>query len=86
MNKYVSLDKRSKKAQKEYYSRHRCTWGEINPVTKSIPSGKIYNRNKDKKRIGKEFRDGFNADLFIFNQSRYSLMILTSRLFKFSTS
>ena len=64
MNKFVSLDKRSKKAQKEYYSRHRYTWGELNPVTKSVPSGKNYNRKKDKKRIGREFRDGFDADHF----------------------
>ena len=64
MNKFVSLDKRSKKAQKEYYSRHRRTWGELNPVTKSVPSGKTYNRKKDKKRIGREFRDGFDAGLF----------------------
>ena len=63
MNKFVSLDKRSKKAQKEYYSRHRCTWGELNPVTKSVPSGKTYNRKKEKNRIGKEFRDGFDAGL-----------------------
>jgi hypothetical protein len=44
MKKYVSLDKRSKKAQKEYYSERRVTWGELNPVTRSIPSGKSYNR------------------------------------------
>gem|GEM_PF-2786896 len=37
MNKYVSLDKRSKKAQREYNA---------------------------KQRIGKEFRNGFDADLF----------------------
>ena len=66
MNKFVSLDKRSKKAQKEYYSRHRCTWGELNPVTRSVPSGKTYNRKKDKNRIGKEFSDGFDADLVCF--------------------
>ena len=66
MNKLVSLDKQSKKAQKEYYSRHRCTWGELNPVTKSVPSGKTYNRKKEKNRIGKEFRDGFDAGLVCF--------------------
>ncbi len=64
MTKYVSLDKRSKKAQKEYYSERRVTWGELNPVTRSVPSGKIYNRKKEKQRIGKEFRNGFDADLF----------------------
>ena len=40
MNKYVSLDKRSKKAQREYH---------------------------EKQRIGKEFRNGFDADLFLQN-------------------
>ena len=69
MNKFVSLDKRSKKAQKEYYSRHRCTWGELNPVTKSVPSGKTYNRKKNKKMIDREFRDGFDAGLFLFDYS-----------------
>ena len=49
MKKYVSIDKRSKKAQEEYYSKKRLTWGEFNPVTRSIPSGKTYNREKDKQ-------------------------------------
>ena len=39
-NKYVSLDKRSKKAQREYHV---------------------------KQRIGKKFRNGFEADLFCKN-------------------
>ena len=34
------------------------------PVTRSVPSGKTYNRKKEKQRIGKEFRNGFEADLF----------------------
>ena len=62
MKQYVTIDKRSKKAQKEYYSRQRHTWGELNPVTRSVPSGKVYNRKKEKHRIGIECRDGFEAD------------------------
>ena len=65
MKRYVTIDKRSKKAQKEYYSKLRGTWGELNPVTRSVPSGKTYNRNKDKKerrRTGREFSDGLDAD------------------------
>ena len=68
MKRYVSLDKRSKKAQKEYYSKQRLTWGVLNPVTRSVPSGKTYNREKDKqerRRIGKEFSDGFEADFLL---------------------
>ncbi len=64
MKKYVSLDKRSKKAQREYYSERRHTWGELNPVTRSVPSGKTYNRKKDKKRIGRELSNEFQADPF----------------------
>ena len=36
--------------------------GELNPVTRSVPSGKAYNRKKEKQRIGVEFRNGFDAD------------------------
>ena len=35
MKQYVTLDKRSKKAQREYYAKQRTTWGELNPVTRS---------------------------------------------------
>jgi hypothetical protein len=34
-------------------------------VTRSVPSGRVYNRKKDKHRIGVESRDGFDAD-FLF--------------------
>ena len=66
MKKYVSLDKRSKKAQREYYSERRRTWGELNPVTRCVPSGKTYNRKKEKKRIGRELSNEFQADPFYF--------------------
>lgn len=46
MKQYVTLDKRSKKAQREYYAKQRTTWGELNPVTRSVPSGKTYNRKR----------------------------------------
>ena len=65
MRQYVSLDKRSKKAQKEYHAKQRRTWGELKPVTRSVPSGKVYNRKKEKHRIGVESRNGFDAD-FLF--------------------
>ena len=65
MKKYVPLDKRSKKAQREYYSEQRHTWGVLNPVTRSVPSGKTYNRKKEKKRIGRELSDEFQADPYL---------------------
>lgn len=65
MSKYVSLEKRSKKAQREYYARQRRTWGELNPVTRTVPSGKIYNRKKVKQRIGREFSNELLTDSFL---------------------
>ena len=67
MKKYVSLDKRSKKAQKEYFSEKRVTVGELNPVTRSVPSGKSYNRKKDKqemRRADLRSGDGFEVSSF----------------------
>ena len=70
MKQYVSLDKRSKKAQKEYHAKQRRTWGELNPVTRSVPSGKVYNRKKEKQRIGVESRNGFDADSYFSGKGR----------------
>ena len=66
MKKYVSLDKRSKKAKKEYYSKMRSTWGEFDPVTKSVPSAKTYDRKNEKTKLRKlsdESGCGYNAEL-----------------------
>ena len=57
---FVTLDKRSKKARKAYYAKQRQTWGELNPMTRTMPNGKTYNRKKNKekdKRMGGEFYD-----------------------------
>ena len=65
MKKIVLLDKQSKKARKAYYSGQRHTWGELNPVSRSVPSGKAYDRNKSKqemRRIGRKSGNGFDAD------------------------
>lgn len=55
MKRYVPVDKRSKKAQKEFYAGYRKTWGELNPVTRVVPSGKVYNRKKEKRNICDEY-------------------------------
>ena len=55
------------KATPEHHAKRRRTWGSLNPVTRSVPSGKTYNRKKEKQMIGKEFRNGFDADLFLQN-------------------
>ena len=50
-DKYVSLDKRSKKAQREYHAKQRRTWGELNPVTRKSKEGKAEDRQRIQKWI-----------------------------------
>lgn len=45
----VPLHKQSKKAQKEYHAKQRGTWNGISPVTRTVPSGKVYDRNRVKR-------------------------------------
>ncbi len=49
MDRYIPINKKSKKAQKEYYAKKRNTWGEFNPMTRTMPNGKGYNRKKMKQ-------------------------------------
>ena len=52
MEKFIPINKKSKKAQKEYYANKRNTWGELNPMTRTMPNGKGHNR----KKIIQEYR------------------------------
>ena len=45
MKKFVPLNKRSKKEQKEFYRKQRNVWG-ICPVSRTVPNGKAYKRCK----------------------------------------
>ena len=46
MDRFVPLDKKSKKEQKKFHAKQRKTWGEFSPVTRTVPNGKAYNRKK----------------------------------------
>ncbi len=49
MDKYISKEKLSKKAQREIHSQNRLTWGLVNPVTQKIENKRAYNRKKVQK-------------------------------------
>lgn len=49
MAQRVPLSKRSKKARKEYHAKQRGSWYGLNPITRTVPSGKIYDRNRVKR-------------------------------------
>lgn len=51
MEKFVPLEKQSKKAQVEYHKKRRNTWGTMSPVTRTVPNAKAYDR---KKQVSKD--------------------------------
>ena len=48
MKQMIPLEKQSKKAQRAHYAKQRGSWNGVNPVTKTVPSGKAYSRTKTK--------------------------------------
>ena len=61
MDKFVPIGKQSKKKRKEFNAKQRKTWGELKPVTRTVPSGKAYNRKKRKaeeRRSSGDLRHG----------------------------
>jgi len=57
--KYVPLDKLSKRKKKEYYASKRKGWGELNPVTRETPNPRAYKRKKSGQRYEHEPLSGF---------------------------
>lgn len=47
MKQLVPLNKQSKKMQKEYHDKQRGSWNGISPVTRTVPNGKAYDRNRE---------------------------------------
>ena len=46
MKKVIPLKKQSKKAQKKARAEKRGSWNGISPVTRVVPSKKLYDRKK----------------------------------------
>ena len=44
MERYIPVDKLSKKQKKAYYAARRGSWNGVIPVSRQVPSKKIYNR------------------------------------------
>lgn len=57
MAQLVPLNKRGKKAQKEYYAKQRGSWYGLDPVTRTVPSGKMYDRNRAKRATRGNLRE-----------------------------
>ena len=66
MNKYIPLNKKSKKEQKKFHAMQRQTWNGLNPVTRTVPNGKEYDRNRLKDEARKNSRDFRNDEPAVF--------------------
>jgi len=56
--KYIPLEERSKREQREYHAARRRNWGDVNPVTRTIPNAKAYNRKKPGRWLEHEPQSG----------------------------
>ncbi len=48
--RFIPLEKSSKRKQKEFHAAQRRTWGDINPVTRKPKNPKAYDRKKNRQR------------------------------------
>ncbi len=55
MKNAVPLDKQSKKARRAYHAGQRGSWHGISPVTRVVPSRKVYDRNRSKQAARRAF-------------------------------
>ena len=46
MEKMIPLAKQSKASRRKYHLARRGSWNGLSPVTRVVPSGKIYDRKK----------------------------------------
>ncbi len=46
MDRFIPIEKLSKRKKKEIYAKRRGTWGAINPVTRKPIDPKVYQRKK----------------------------------------
>ena len=49
MKKMIPLAKQSKARQREYHAAQRGSWNGVNPVSRVVPSGRAYDRNRIKQ-------------------------------------
>ena len=54
MKRIIPLKKQSKLKQKEYHAGKRGSWNGLKPVTRVVPGGKVYDRNRAKRIISED--------------------------------
>lgn len=49
MKKFIPYKKLSKRKRREMDNEKRATWGNVNPVTRTVKDKKAYDRKRDKQ-------------------------------------
>ena len=57
--KYIPLEKQSKREQRKHHSGRRGDWGGISPITRKASNPKAYNRKKSGRWSEHEPQSGF---------------------------
>ncbi len=57
MDKFVPLEKMSKKNKREYFTKQRKDWNGLNPITRTADEPKKYNRAKHKADLLRSDRE-----------------------------
>lgn len=55
MEKFISYKKLSKAKQRELNRQQRGSWGDVNPVTRTVKDRKAYDRKRDKRVKADEY-------------------------------
>lgn len=83
MERYIPVDKLSKKQKKAYYAAKRGSWNGVNPVSRQVPSKKIYNRKQ-----AKHWRDEDALPVLYYDRKRRCMVrkIPTIQRFRFDVA
>ena len=73
--KYVPIEKQSKKKQKEHHEKQRRDWGKLNPATRKVPNLKAYDRKKSKQ--WERYEPRLDFFIWISVQSKYMTLALS---------
>ena len=62
MDKFIPLDKMSKRQKREQLAKRRKTWDGLNPVTRKADNPKAYKRNEAVRGRARRWNDDSSTD------------------------
>lgn len=57
MKQLVPVRKRGKKAQRDFFAKKRRSWMGLNPVSRTVQSRRVYDRNRVKQTDRRSFQE-----------------------------